>query len=355
MVTSNVFDITVTDPPATGGWIKGVGGFNPGPTPNFPGGTLNWYENDYIEAQVDAFRVWTSAANVDTFTDMSNGGNGTNWASCMVPGRVPSRILISHNFPVVPRSHRTDNGGNADIYDRIASGEFDWAFQGAAQTFRTQQTNAGRDPNGGDLVISTHEMNGNWYPWAVFDKVTEWNAAYNRWALIFLNEMPDVRFEIQLARRALGLPYPGNSGVGVSVAEYLDGFNHLTFLTKSLHDNAAPYQVEDAQDFFELHVERTATSSFTWPGFLDIIDYANSTPGVRWGSTEWCPNLTNDELPNFPLSPAPLVFIQEFFDLCSANQANIGLDTYFSPSRNNLYSPSRQSEQPSILYKQLWY
>lgn len=356
IVTPNNATFTIIDssPGFEFNWLKGIGNITLPTSANYPNGEFDWVENDYLNQNLDIYRVWTVAARVATWAEMGNGGSGANWPLSLNASLIPTRVIINHAFPPIPLSHRTNFGANQNIYARIASGEFDQYYTGAAQTFRSQLIANGRDGNGGSLILTLgHEQSGNWYPWSVFDNVADWHAAWARWTNLYLAEMPDVRFETQVVNRVGGYAFGQSTSSGTySLQSWVPPIN-MHFLTRSEHDNITPGQVNNAADFNRYHIEPSNFGFNLW-GLQDVVDWADVN-NKQWGLTEWSPQIVDEPgNANLPASPQPAIFIEETYNFLAANQQRLAYDTYYSPGHSQLYSPNRQTHPASIKYKELW-
>jgi hypothetical protein len=334
-------------PPQTPGlqWLKGVGSLNAATA--YP----NW--RDWIGRDAEVFMEYSAQSEIQTWANFRTGNNSAKWQDALdhIPVTHPdtgAKIILIHSWPMVPQDTTNRRGANSSLWANYAGGTYDSDVTTSANNMRTDLLNAGRDPNGSDLILRFGwEMNGEWYPWSVVGanasqsatNITNYKLAWNRATALYKAVMPDVRFDWSPGMPRAGYYWSGSRnysavGNGLTLLDFMPSDN-VDFISRSTHDANAVTTSE--QSFYNNHIDPLGQGFGKKYGLQEMADAANSR-GIQIGLSEWATQITASG--SWPEAPNPDIFIQEVWDFLFANQSIVAFDTYFSPSFTQLYNRS---------------
>lgn len=327
---------TIANLPGGPSWPSGVGQISASD------GFTRW--QDWMGYDVDIATVWTAQSVVLTWDDFENGNKGAYFKDTM--DAIPTSTPIVLSYPMVPMSESNRNCGNPAMWDRFAAGDFDQHYRVFARNLKTLVQNKGRDPANHAIRLGW-EMNGDWYPWSVCNKIAEFKASWERAVGIIKAEIPGILIDFSPARPYVGFTagrnYNGTGGVNLE--GLLPAENSYDVISRSHHDTH-PYATSDAT--WQEHLQPAASKKQI--GLLDLVNAAEAH-GKKMALTEWGTQMA-DCGPDHQTSPNPDFFLQKTYEFLSANAANIAWETHFSVGCTQLYG--RQDTAAAQTYKNLW-
>jgi hypothetical protein len=247
---------------------------------------------------------------------------------------------------MVPRSVSNNDCKNPGMWDDFAAGKFDAHYRAFARSFTDIVRSKGRDP-ANHVIRLGWEMNGNWYPWSICNKVEEFKRSWERAVNILRTEIPGIMIDFSPSR-----PYVGftegrayNGTPGINLEGFLPAEHSYDVISRSHHDTHPSVTSEDT---WQAHLRPPASKKEI--GLLELVE-AGIAHGKKIALTEWATQM-EDCGPNHRTAPDPALFIKKTYEFLTENAANIAWDTHFSPSCTQLYG--RQSTSAAEAYKSLW-
>ena len=331
-----------------------------GPIPNLPGGP-SWphgvgqiYMPDGLDQwqswmghDVDMMVVWSHPASTWAAFESGHGDIGAYFLNALKI--LPKTTPIVHAYPMLPEELSNKNCQNPGIWDRFAAGEFDSHYRTMAQNMKNLIQNSGRDPQTVILRLGW-EMNGDWYPWSICNKVAEFKASWERAVGIIRSVMPGMRFDFSVGRPYAGFTSGRNYGgaAGVNLAGLLPSSSTYDVISRSTHDGL-PFTVDDAT--FTQSTYNPPASSRTI-GLLELRDTAAAV-GKKFALSEWGSQMEDCHASGtWPTAPDPELFVRKVYAFLAANADMVAWDSYFSVSCTQLYG--RQTTGTAMAYKSLW-
>jgi hypothetical protein len=236
---------------------------------------------------------------------------------------------------------------NPGVWDQFAAGNFDSHYREMSSNMRRLIEGSGRDPS--TVVIRLGwEMNGEWYPWSICDKVPQFKQSWERAVRIIRDEMPAIQFDFSVSR-----PYAGytsgrdyRGGPGINLAGFLPSDDSYDFISRSTHDGQ-PFTTSDST--FETSTLNPPASTRSI-GLRELRDTAVAR-GKKFALSEWGAQLQDCD-GNWQQSPNAAMFLKNVYEFLLANAQNVAWDAYFSVSCTQLYG--RQTTDAAKTYKSLW-
>ena len=324
-VTSPSFSVTVN----SGTWLFGTQQGS-----DFIAQWENWMATSMPICSAFVIQSYT-----DTWTLFrAFGGNAYNFerALDLMPVTTPIVVVLA----MVAGEVSNRNFNRTVTWDEFAGGDYDAHYTAMANSLKSKLIAHGRDGSGDTIILSLgHEMTGDWYPWSVGNKVTEYKASWNRATAIIKGILPSIRFEFRPA------PRKGGTSRNVSYTDMLPSDN-VDFLSLSLHDTSSAFTTDFAS--FESYHLIGASNRY---GLNEVATLARSL-GKQLSLGEWRPQIVTCSSPYFTQSPNPELFNQYTYEFMDANRDIMGFDLYLDSSCSRL--STRQSHAASIKYKELW-
>jgi hypothetical protein len=281
----------------------------------------------------------------DTWSEFESGRGalGFNWLQGLQI--LPTTTPIVYSYPMFPKVVSNEHLVRPQTWDEFANGDFDSHYDALAQSWRSQLSDVGRDPNGDTLIVRLGwEMNGTWYSWSVGDKIAEFKASWVRACTRLRLAMPDIRFEF-------GPAHGRRFGDAVKI-DYIDAIpdtNFVDFLGRSTHDSANRRTVDFAS-WNQYHLN----SGSDWYGLNEVMAACRAL-NIPHAQGEHRPQPYDDCGGDFTLSPFPELVIQYLYEFMDANRDMMGYDVYLEGSCSRLHgSATRENHIASITYKNLW-
>lgn len=329
------------NPPANnpGGppWPSGVGQITT------PTGLSAWQE--WMGYDADVVVAWSYPAS--TWADFRTGRADVGAYFQAALKHLPKSTTIVHAYPMLPVEVSNRGCRNPGVWDRFAAGEFDSHYREMARNMRTLIQSSGRDPS--TVIIRLGwEMNGEWYPWSICDKVTQFKQSWERAVRIIREEMPVMQFDFSASRPYVGFTAGRNygGGSGVNLAGFLPADDSYDFISRSTHDGQ-PFTTS-VQTFEASTLNPPASARSI--GLLELRNTAVSK-GKKFALSEWGTQIEDCE-EAWPQSPEPSMFLENVYEFLLANSEHVAWDAYFSVGCTQLHN--RQSTDAAKSYKSLW-
>jgi len=318
-------------------WPSGVGQINT------PSGLNTW--QDWMGYDADVVVAWSHPAS--TWADFRTGRADVGAYFQAALKALPKTTTIVHAYPMLPTEVSNRGCRNPGVWDQFAAGAFDSHYREMARNMRSLIQNSGRDPS--TVIIRLGwEMNGEWYPWSVCNKVTQFKQSWERAVRIIREEMPGIQFDFSVSRPYAGYTagrnYAGSSGV--NLAGFLPADNSYDFISRSTHDGQ-PFTTSDAT--FEASTLNPPPSARS----IGLVELRNTAVarGKKFALSEWSAQMENCEAA-WPQSPNPALFLEKVYAFLLANADHVAWDAYFSVGCTQLHN--RYSTDAAKMYKSLW-
>jgi hypothetical protein len=332
----HAFAAEIINRPGGPSWPSGVGQIF------VPDGYNAW--KDWTGYDVDIATVWTAVEMVLTWDDFENGNKGAYFNNTM--DAIPKSTPIILSYPMVPKSISNKDCENLGMWDDFAAGKFDGHYRTFARNFNAIVKSKGRDP-ANHVIRLGWEMNGNWYPWSICNKVKEFKQSWERAVNILRTEIPGIIIDFSPAR-----PYVGFTGKrsyngtpGINLEGFLPAENSYDVISRSHHDARPEVTSEET---WQEHLRPAASKKEI--GLLDLVE-AGRAHGKKIALTEWATQM-DDCTPRHVKAPNPALFIQKTYEFLAENAANVAWDTHFSIGCTQLYG--RQNTSAAETYRSLW-
>lgn len=329
------------NPPANkpGGpsWPSGVGQIVT------PDGLNSWQR--WMGYDADVVVAWSYPAT--TWADFRSGRADTGYYFQQALKYLPKSTTIVHAYPMLPAEVSNRGCKNPGVWDQFAAGNFDQNYRDMARNMRGLVEDSGRDTS--TIVIRLGwEMNGEWYPWSICNKVPQFKQSWERAVRIIRDEMPGVQFDFSVSR-----PYAGfttgrnyNGSPGINLAGFLPADDSYDFISRSTHDGQ-PFTT-NAETFEASTLNPPASSRSI--GLIEVRDAAVAR-GKKFALSEWGAQMQDCD-GNWKQSPNPAMFLENVYKFLSANAEHVAWDAYFSPGCTQLHG--RQTTDAAKKYKALW-
>ena len=222
-------------------------------------------------------------------------------------------------------------------FGRCAGGAFDGYFR----AFARSMAHAGL----GELIVRPGwEANGDWFPWAIGDKVEAYKGCFRHVATLFRNLVPGVKIEWAMDKHGRLQPaiqaYPGDAYVDYVGVSYYDRYppNRTEAEWNAQVNNTlagSPYGIGAWLQFARAHGKRLAVS--------------------EWGISK---GYASYEFNRIDVGTDNALFISRMFWFFRAHRADIAYETYFNcDGENPAYyklQPPDQNPRAAKRYRQLW-
>jgi len=320
-------------------WLHGVGQIKPNGDPNGYDRWVSWMGHE-----PDIVAVWT--ASVENWNEFEDGNTGYYFKTTL--GFLPKSTPVVLSYPMVPKSISNRNCQNPGMWDQFARGDFDRHYRAWARNFKTIVQSYGRDP-ANHVIRLGWEMNGDWYPWSVCNKVSEFKASWERAVSILRAEIPGIVIDFSPAREFVGYTTGRNfNGTpGCDLDCFLPAPDSYDVISRSVHDGR-PYTT-DEDSWRRSNYDPSAYGAKQF-GLVDIVAAAKQH-NKKIGLTEWGTQMEDCDS-NHKKAPNPSLFFNKVHEFLQQNAALVAWDIHFSVSCTELYS--RQPTDAAQTYKALW-
>ena len=307
------------------------------------GGYDNWKQ--WMQHDADIVTVWSAKAS--TWADFETGKGDVGYYFTQALKYLPKTTQIVHSYPMLPEAVSNRNCQNPEVWDQFARGDFDKYYQTMAQNMKALIVNSGRDPSTVILRLGW-EMNGDWYPWSVCNKVSQFKQSWERAIVIVRSVMPGMLVDFSVSRPYLGYTAGRNYNgtAGVSLEGFLPSDSTYSVISRSHHDGNA-YTTSDSS-WQQTHISPDPSKKVI--GLRELVDVAKAH-GKKFALSEWGTQMADCDA-TWKTAPNPALFIQKTYEFLYANKADLAWDTHFSVSCTALHS--RQSSSAAQTYKTLW-
>lgn len=328
---------TIANLPGGPAWPSGVGQVY------MPNGYDAW--KSWMGYDVDVMTVWVEMA--DTWTQIATGKSTSGTYLTQAMQQLPKTTPIVVSYPMAPASHSNRNCANPGMWDQFAAGSFDSHWQQMAVNFKALAQSYGRDP-ANHVIRLGWEMNGDWYPWSICNKVEQFKTSWQRVVGIIRAQIPGIMFDFSVSSPYVGFTAGRNygGGPGVNLAAFLPNSSTYDVVSISVHDGF-PDTVDDAT---------WVRSNYNPPqgerkiGLVELVNTAKAV-GKKIALSEWAAQMADCDS-TWDTSPKPELVIAKVYEFLTANASMVAWETHFSPSCTALYS--RSTTQAAQTYKSLW-
>lgn len=339
-------------PPGDPGGPAEPGGPTPPSGPIYPGGPawahgggsfsgdhqskIQQYEA-WIGHRLDIIMEYFGAQTFNTWTDYHNF-NAPKFIAAMTAlqamGRHTMPMVLS--LAMIPQSHSNKQFRNPGVWDQYAAGDFNDHIEAMVDKLVSLCAARGRNPNTIYFRLGW-EMSGDWYPWAVGDKIPQYKTSWGIAADIIRSRIPGAVMSWEPARRK------GGTGRNVDIEDLCPAASKITTVGRSLHDSG-PFTIDDAT--WNLQLNGNSQNY----GLNHVAALATSL-GKKLGFSEWSPQVTDCDATHLA-SPNGALFISKTYDFFVANQSRMLWDTFFTPGCCALYN--RTTIPAAVAYKARW-
>lgn len=329
-------------------WPSGVGSIGTSLSDTYAASGYGKWQT-WTGYQPDVVTVWASQ-NTQEWSDIAAIPKSEKYAGYFVWAmrNLPTTTAIVLSMPLAPSGKYSNrNCANPSLWPEIASGKYDSYWKQFATNLKSASLSYGRDPTNMALRLGW-EMNGDWYAWAICDKVSEFKTGWARVVNIIRAEIPGIVIDFSPGSMYVGYGASRNygGGPGVSLAGFLPAANTFDVISYSVHDGH-PSTVDETT---WLQAQFNSSASKRQFGLNEVVTTAKSL-NKKIALSEWG-TFMEDQDSYWLKSTAPDIFFGYVYKFLQANQSLVAWDTHFSASFSALYY--RQSTAAAKKYKELW-